>query len=248
MSLSPDDIQNLVTIAFCLEPLADKPGCTTRAFDLPDKPLTDFIIAGVNVGHYFRALAQDVRQSSTTDIFSHFVPALVASNTYKSPKTVNFGLLEIMFPVVYARLTVDDPGAIADQTVALMKRPNNRDVQHLIAARKEAWKSSAQEDKKFFTGDGFLDAASPYDFYLRLLDSYPPNNSNHQWAAQYKNGLPAFRDALACLLARPGDPLAAIAESFRRIKMKDPELKNGIIADMGCAALFVHYSFLNNAR
>ena len=38
MNLSPELIQDLVTVAFCLEPLSEKEGCTSRSNDLPDKP------------------------------------------------------------------------------------------------------------------------------------------------------------------------------------------------------------------
>lgn len=243
MALTPDDIQDLVTIAFCLEPLADKPGCTTRFVDLPGKPLTDFVIAGINSGRHFRALAKDVGENPETDIFAHFVPALVATNAHKSAKTINFGLLEIMFAVVYARLHTNDPDQMVDQISAALRRPNQRDVLYLIAARKEAWQSSEKEDRKFFPGDDFVDAASPYDFYLRLLKTYPPDHANHQWATQFTTGLPAFCEARAALKARPADPLGALAEAFRQTKVKDSTLKNGIIADMGAAALFVHLSF-----
>lgn len=244
MQLDPDEIQNLVTLAFALEPLAEKPGCTSRLVDLPGKPLSDFIITGINVGKFFRLHAQDTLANAEACIFTYFLAALKSANRYKSPKTLNFGLLEIMFPVVSARLHVASVDEVVDCTIQLMQRVSSADVRALIDARKEAWKSSQQEGKRAFDGKVFAHAVSPFAFYELLYAAYPKDSSNNQWAMQYMEGLPVLRQFLDGLL-NTTDALASIARTYIHVVNDMPELKKGIIADMAAAALFIHYSFLN---
>lgn len=243
MPLTPDDVQDLVTLAFCLEPLAEKEGCTNRVVDLPGKPLTDFLIAGINVGKYFRMLAQDVARHPHADIFGYHLVALQHTNRYKTPKTVNLGLLEIFFPVVYARLIEDDPNKVIPAVVMLMQRENVRDVQSLVDAWLEAWKTSTNERKRSFTGDGSRDARSPFELYMQLMKIFPKDSASYQWSDEYKNGLPTLTRIFAELQKRGADPLHATAQAYHEIQREQPHLKKGIIADMCAAALFLWYSF-----
>ncbi|MBL7147848.1 MAG: hypothetical protein ISS82_03420 [Nanoarchaeota archaeon] len=136
--MNPDKLQDLVTIAFCIEAISDKKGCTTRYTDLHGKPLENFIIAGINTGKYFRELASDILNNKNPNIFDYFVPALKACNLYKSQKTINFGLLEIMFPTVYARLISENSSEVIGNIINLMKKENTEDVQNLINAKRRS--------------------------------------------------------------------------------------------------------------
>ena len=90
--MTADDIQRWVEIAFTLEALSDKPGCTTRWEDLPGKPLSDFLIAGINVGPHFRRAVQKQLDDTNAPIFSEYVAAMKGANENKGPNTVNIGL------------------------------------------------------------------------------------------------------------------------------------------------------------
>lgn len=242
-TLTPDTIQDLVTIAFCLEPLADKPGCTTRFVDLPERPLADFIIAGINSGKYFRAVALEVLGKKSPGIFGHYVEALQGSNAYKSAKTVNFGLLEIMFPAVFARLQCDYEYAVVDKMIEVMKSERPEEVAQMIQARRVAWQTSSDAGKKNFTGDEFAHVLSPYEFYLMLRDHYPPGNSNHQWAEQYRQGLPIIRATITGLAQNQDAPLEVLSQVFNRVAQGQPDLRKGIVADMCATGLFLHLSY-----
>lgn len=67
------DIQGLTTKAFVLEALTDKPGCTTRYIDQPGKPLTDFMIAGINSAPFLQNLADDYSNNPNCDILPIFL-------------------------------------------------------------------------------------------------------------------------------------------------------------------------------
>ena len=241
MKLTPDSIQDLVTIAFCLEPLSDKPGCTTRFVDLPNRPLTDFIVSGINAGKFFRFFAQDIIDGKDPDIFFYHPTALLSSNQFKSSKIVNFGLLEIMFPAVYARMHCDIRDGVVDALLDSVKKHRPTEVRHLCDARKIAWKTSEKSEKTTFTGDEFLHTTSVHEFYEALYSHYPSDSSNHQWAEQYRLGLPIVREALECLEKMP--VLRALEVSYTSIHKAHPEWKVGIVADMCAAALFIHLSF-----
>jgi hypothetical protein len=244
MYLSPSKIQDIVTIAFALEPLSDKKGCTTRFRDLPGKPLEDFIIAGINASKYFRYFAEDLKKDSMTATFKYFPDALENSNHFKSPKTINFGLLEIMFPTVHARLLCDDKTVVVDKILEVLKINDSQDVEAQIEARKTAWKTSHNNSKKEFTGNEFVDSRSAYDFYMKMLDIYSPDNSSYQWATEFKGGLPTLTLALEQLSHPYKHMLEAIADAFHTTQRQKPDLRVGIIADMCAAALFLHLSYM----
>ncbi len=245
--LTPDEIQDLVTIAFTLEPLAEKAGCTTRTIDQPGKPLTDFLIAGINSSRYFRYLAEDVAVDPNMPIFAHYVEALRESNRYKSAKSVNFGLLEIMFPVVYARLICEKQNQIVDTIFSIMKRPSKQDVMHMINGRKTSWKTAKNPVKKNYTGEEDQDATSPWDLYENMHRRYAdrPEYSGYQWSQEYFDGLPTIRKTVTALQERPGAILDVLAKVYDEVRQEFPHQKVGMIADMCAAGLFLHLSFQN---
>ncbi|MEK9155374.1 MAG: hypothetical protein AAB839_01875 [Patescibacteria group bacterium] len=174
MTHSPHDIQRLVTIAFVLEALSEKEGCTTRTVDLPGKPLEDFLIAGINVGRHFQALAEDVvREGESVEIFRHFIPALTDANRNKSPKFVNFGLLESMFTTVAARMLTTSGSTAIERMTDLTVREKPRDVHHLLDARKRAWSTSTNEDKRNYDDSSSRGIRSISDFYRQLMREFP---------------------------------------------------------------------------
>jgi hypothetical protein len=241
MGLEPADVQDLVVTAFTLEALTEKEGCVTRTRDLPGKTLPDFLIAGINTGRYFALLASDVLRDQETPIFTYYVPALANSNRNKSEKTVNFGLLEIMFPTVYARMLDKKSDTIAHTIIGIMHRPSMSDVFAMRRARSIAWSTSEKQQKQRIEFEHLAQARSPMDFYGRLYTNTDPSTSHHQWAAQYHEGLPLLRDYLTSLAAAR-NPQAGIEATYNTWREKRPEIKRGILSDFAAAALFVHLS------
>lgn len=242
-NLNPDNIQDLVVKAFCVEAISDKKGCTTRYVDLDNKPLLDFVIAGINVGKYFRSLASDIQKNTNPLIFKHYLPALNNSNLHKSQKTINFGLLEIMFPVVYARMISNLHSHVMDNIINIMKKENTKDVENLIMARKEAWKTSIDKEKRDFDGSKFNSFKSPYEFYMALMNVYGEDSSNYQWASEYKKGLPILRKFFNNFMLSNKPLLEEIKDSFNQIRDENPSTRLGIIADMCAAAIFLYLSY-----
>lgn len=245
-TLSPSEVQELVTKAFVIEAITDKPGCTTRYVDLPGKPLQDFIIAGINSSKIFRTFAEARNDDPTTTVFSHNLSALKSANKHKSTKYINFGLLEIMFPVVAARLETDKPDKVIDRVIELVKATTNADVKHLLATRRLAWSTSESPHKVGFQPDKYKNLDSVWDFYMAFNKDFPPESSNFQWTEQYKQGLPILKSFFDKYLEK-GEILQSTTAIFRELKEANPKVAVGIIADMCAAAIFLWLSFSSNA-
>ncbi len=241
-NLSPHDIQNLVTKAFVLEAITDKPGCTTRFHDLAGKPLQDFIIAGINSSESFRLFAEQYYQNSSAPIFSWNLHALQYSNQHKSSKYINFGLLEILFPTVAARLKTEEPSEVIEKIIWLIKETSNDDVQYILETRQFAWSTSVNDLKTEFDHKKYSPSASVWEFYGRMRQDFPSDHSNHQWADEFYNGLPILRQFFDAYMSCDRI-LDTTTQTFKQVRTENPEIRIGIIADMCAAAIFLWLSF-----
>jgi hypothetical protein len=244
MQISPEEIQDLTTIAFCLEPLAEKEGCTTRTKDLPDKPLGDFLIAGINSSKYFRYLAQDLKEDKSVPVFKYLPVALVNTNNYKSLKTINFGLLQIMFFAVKARVLEDDRTNIIAKMSEILNKESLASAQFLLESCKKAWRTSSNSAKRDFNADAYQDVSSLSDLYQKIAGDYPSDHSLHQWSNELLNGFKLIDSMLNIFGKMEGSRLDVLASIFNKAKKDNPALKNGIIADFCAAALFLDLSYL----
>ncbi len=240
-------VQNLVAKAFCLEAIADKRDCTGRHKDLPGKPLEDFVIAGINSSRYFHDLAVD-RQNGSKQIYTHYSAALKASNQHKSPKYVNFGLLEIMQAVVCARLDCNKPGQIIATLQKVLDGGTKDDVKNMMKARKIAWSTSTSSEKYnlrlSLETSVAKSATSPADFYQTLRTNLELDNSSRQWVDQYRTDWPILKELFDGLMSSK-EPLVLdrITSVFNPLREKHQNIKIGILADMCAAAIFLYLSF-----
>lgn len=241
-TLSSKDVQNLVTKAFVLEAITDKPGCTTRYEDLAGKPLQDFIIAGINASGSFADFTTAFTTDSATPIFSYNLEALKSSNWHKSPKNINFGLLEIMFPTVAARLVDDNPDTVINTILDLIKKTTDKDVDEIMKTRKLAWSTSTKSLKFAFPFLKYESMASVWEFYEAVKQDFEPETSHHQWCADFEAGLPTLRRFFEAYSAK-GEVLQSTQAVFLAERAENPHVSVGIVADMCAAAIFLWLSF-----
>lgn len=242
--LSVGDVTSLVAKAFCLEAIADKTDCTGRHVDLPDRPLEGFIVAGINSSLSFADFAKS-RYKGSKSVYSHYVDALKASNKHKSQKYVNFGLLEIMFPVVAARLLCKDPKKVVKTINSVLSSGTSEDVTEMLNARKTAWSTSKNPQKNAFEYQKpIADASSPADFYQRILEHGRTHTSSMQWVEQYEEDWPLLQQMFDGLQdSQEPAILDRITSVFNPIREKNEDVRIGILADMCAAAIFLHLSF-----
>lgn len=240
--LTPANIRTLTAKAFVLEAITDKPGCTTRFHDLPGKPLQDFILAGINVSEHFGIFAEHYLEDPKTPIFSQNVAALKASNLHKSTKTVNFGLLEVLFPTVAARLSDNSPETVIDTLIKLIHTTTADDARTLLETRSIAWASSTSSLKTGFDIDKYRMHRSVWELYEAFYHDFSAETSSYQWVAEYKAGLPVMRSFFSAYMSA-GEVLAATTTVFQKERSEHPDIAIGIVADMCAAAIFLWLSF-----
>lgn len=244
MQLTAEAIGLLVQRALVLEPLADKPGCTTRYEDLPGRPLESFVLAGVNVGPVFARFAGERLSGQEQRIFYHFRQALEEGRVHTDGKYVNFGLLEILFPAVAARLACDDPNRVVAKIIELMQQAPQSDVRELVAARELAWSTSDKREVKLKDLTPVVRAApNPYAFYGVLLAA-EPHGSAAEWATNYREGLPLLAQQFSSLRSQTkGTLLDKVKIAYDEVHRLYPDVRVGILADMNAAAIFLHLSY-----
>ena len=240
--LTPSDIRTLVAKAFVLEAISDKPGCTTRYEDLPGKPLQDFIMAGINASDIFGEFAADYIKDPTISVFSYNVRALQRSNQHKSPKNINFGLLEIMFPTVAARLIDNNPNTVIDTIVDLIQKTSRHDVVEILKTRKIAWSTSTNGKKTNYPFVKYESCDSLWSFYGAVKDDFTPDVSHYQWSDDILAGLPTLRHFFTAF-QKDGSLLKNTKVVFQSERKDRPHISIGILADMCAAAMFLWLSF-----
>ncbi|HSX33139.1 MAG TPA: hypothetical protein VLF91_02265 [Candidatus Saccharimonadales bacterium] len=243
MELTPQTTALLVQRALVLEPLADKQDCTTRFVDLPNRPLENFVLAGINVGPVFEEFGRDWLAGGETRLFHRFVDALEVSNEHGSGKFVNFGLLEILFPAVAARIVCREPEQMVPTIIDLMEQAPASDVAEMVRARELAWSTSEKRDAKLKDLTPAVRAAEhPYDFYERVVQG-DPHGSTAEWVDNYKQGLPLLGEQFEALRTHPpASMLDKIQAAYDAVRAKNPGVRTGILADMSAAAIFLYLS------
>lgn len=236
--IDPERVARCAQLAFVLEAVSNKPGCTTRYMDLPGKPLSSFLVAGVNAGSWIRRSAEAWSQGETS-IFVNLAETLRASRDHASGKIVNFGLLEILFLVAYARCRAIDGTSAIDLIPAVIVESGRSDVECLLAARKVAWSTSTTPEKQDFQSVDYVDCMSVQEFYTRLRETYPETSSNRQWAVEIQDGSPVLRMFFDGMPRDAEEILSHVERVYPEVLRQFPLVKKGIIADMCAAAIFL---------
>jgi hypothetical protein len=247
MILHSQDTALIAQKALCLEALADKEGCTTRYVDLEGRPLESFIISGINVGPAVQSFADDWLSvgRQETRLFHRFEEALLASQVHRTGKFVNFGLLEILFPAIAARLTCNEPDRVIDKMIELMGKAPASDVAALINARGQAWSTSEKRATKLadITPEA-KKAANPLEFYAAVFEVTPKDSASYQWIDNYNNGLPLLRRQFEYMKGSDEPILIKIGRAYEPVRRDHPQTRVGILADMSAAAIFLHLSYM----
>ncbi|MBI4440883.1 hypothetical protein HY639_01830 [Candidatus Woesearchaeota archaeon] len=107
--LTPRDIRRHVQLAGVLEPLSEKPGCTTRTRDMPRQKLEYFVTAAVIIGDAFEDLACLLQHGYPQTTYDLAYRAQADSKKNRRGGRTNQGIIEFLFPIVVTQL-VTKPG------------------------------------------------------------------------------------------------------------------------------------------
>ncbi len=246
MKITPQKNRQCVQIAFILEPILDKNGCSTRFHDLPGKPISDFLISAINIGQIIEGYADTVINKKSRQLFSHFHNAIQISNEYKSKKYMNVGLLEAMFVSIKTRLDSNSLEEALNNYKNTQKNTNNQDIVDYIKAFKLAWSTARNGYKRDIIETMEKEVSKYSNFYdwyeLKLMMSKDPSTSTFQWIRESREGYPLIKRFVEEIDESNG-LIKSIENSYNKIHAENPLLKVGILADLSAAALFLYLSY-----
>lgn len=246
MKLTPEKIRQLVEIAFVMEPIINKMGLTTRYIDLPNKPLADFLISGINVGTVFEEYVESVLYTQNVQLFSHFSKAVRASNQYKSKKYISLGLIQFMFITVKVRLSYKTLSKALQGFLPIIMKTTKQDLICHEDGIAIAWTTSTNEEKKHILHlvqqmtivsnnlyEGFL-------FFEKHLENH--SFSGYQVAEEYLQGFPTIKRIVQEIDNKKG-LLKSIEDSYNLIVKGEPDTNLSLLADFTACAIFLYLSY-----
>ena len=109
MNTELKDIPRLVQLAFALEPIPDKEGCTTRYKDVVDNlKLEYFIASAINIRPAVKKLVRRVSKEFPQTTYDLLMQAFVESHKNRGGKRINTGMLEMIWPILIACVIFED--------------------------------------------------------------------------------------------------------------------------------------------
>lgn len=241
--IDPHEIERRVILSLILEPLAEKEGCTTRTKDISgDLRLADLQVAAINVGQYFYELALRVKkENGQPKIFYDLAFEALKGSTknIKNDKFINFGLVEILFPIVLSQLVYGGRGiAVIKNTLKVLKNSSPTDARFKDRMRTLAWSTSRKSYKRQF----------PINFYSKnLYENYRVNiqsgkergvSTHSRWSLEMTKGLPILQRMYKNAKKHSQRGLITAIEECYKSGLKEFP-KEGVIADYTAAVAYL---------
>ncbi len=150
----PEKVMKNIALAFALEPIPDKRGCTTRYSDLkPTITLEMLTSAAVNSSVAYLHLARYCLEHQTVKgSYQYLFEAMTFSKWGRGGGKTNQGMLEFTVPIVAAQMVYDpraekNPLRLLEKTSLYLKETSERDVEYLIETKKRGNVFSNVQDK-----------------------------------------------------------------------------------------------------
>ena len=241
IKIDPHELQRQVELAFVLEATIPKEQCTSRYQDIgPKQRYEDFVISAINSGKYFFELAERMNRSQTQPkpFYDLAYKALIESQKQRSGKIVNYGLLEVMFPVAVARYVYNEDGHGAlDFIPQVLQATSEEDVKFVAAMRKLIYSRS---DKQFKRGFPFNEEGrNVFEHYQHHQTI--AHEASRLFVRELIEGMPLTR-LIYNHLTQADKPLTErVNEGFNKAHSL-LRLPYGALADFTAAALFLFIS------
>ncbi|MCI8466865.1 MAG: hypothetical protein HFI08_01530 [Bacilli bacterium] len=236
MNYNSLDIMHYVILASILEPIPEKKGCTTRKNDWQNKSkLEYFLISGVNIGRVFHELAERIKHNNYKQ------PDLIYDLAYKAQKEslknrkggkINFGIIELMIPIVTTQLIEQKYDiSILDKVEKMLQNTTKEDVKYHYQFRK-----IAKDVSKQFPNTTIYDTPNLYEYYK--IDKSELENDVHK---EYITKFERIKQAYYILETtyKDGDLLDISINAYNTI-LKDCNNYSGLAADYICVALYFY--------
>jgi len=130
--LTPQEVLRNVVLAGVLEPIPEKPGCTTRSTDLNERAKLEYFLTGaVNIGWDFYKLAKRIKKNGFSQpvvIFDTALKAQEHSFQNRSGNRINFGIIGPLVPVVTSQLVYGGDGPeVLKRTTDVLRSTGRKD-------------------------------------------------------------------------------------------------------------------------
>ncbi len=249
----PEEIARKFMLACALEPLADKPGCTTRFVDLKDsKRLEYFIAAAINSGFVIAKLVEKLQANKSIAGAYKILPSLViASKFNRHGGKINQGILEPILPIIAAQVLHFeeirlDPLKVLPLATSLLQQTTPDDVASLIWSKIIGNKISGVEDK--------------YPVIERTCDNignYYAQELSDEMAAkhltgilhnrQFLTGFEDIRDMILWMKKAEGGLLEKSVYAYNRLRERyEDKIGVGLAADHCAVALYVYIALIDH--
>lgn len=253
LSLS-EELARKFMLATALEPLANKPGCTTRFQDIKEsKRLEFFITAAINSGFVITKFVDYlVMHRTLAGAYRFFPQAVLASKFNRCGGKINQGILEALLPIIAAQVIFYDriknnPLQVLSLASQLLKNTTTADVDNLILGKKIANKISGVERK--YPVRHFR-AKNVYEYYFAdwQKEKRKDDLTGILHNQQFIDGFKTVRSMLCVMLkSKEKRLLDKVSQAYRMIYKKyHSQVGVGLIADHCAVCLYVYLALIQH--
>lgn len=135
LQISPNEIARIAQLAFILEPIANKPGLTTRYSNKNrNLKLENFLVAGINIGDAFRELAERLYKCKDLPI-TYDIALQSQKDSFKNRigSRLIYGGIISLFPLIITQIRIQstDPYTILNNVEHVLKQTHREDALYL---------------------------------------------------------------------------------------------------------------------
>ena len=228
---NPRETRRFVTLACALEPLSDKPGCTTRETDISRHlRLEYFVAAAINVGDAFEQLVERILREGKQPsvIYDLAFKAQLDCAKNRGGGRINQGMLEMLIPIVASQIIFDPnyklrPGEVLERAKGVMQATSREDAMELVKMKRLAYDFSAYHDREV---PEHPEAANVYDYYfLELQNSASPTSKAHN--REFVMGFPTVKQMYDSIME------SRLPRFNRKVENAYGEIRQGIHRGIG---------------
>ena len=236
--LTARDVRRYVQLAGVLEPLSEKPGCTTRTKDLPGQKLEYFVTAAVNIGDVFEDLANRLHHGFPQTTYDLAYRAQADSKKNRRGGRTNQGIIEFLFPLVITQCVNQSPTlhALFDYLPDIMQQTTSEDTFWLQQMQNLAFAMSGYYHRAF----SIMPAANIPTYYThRLVQAEKPSDLYHN--REMVENYPTLQKMFTMQVGGPLSERMAIL--YSAIKNGQSGMPCGMIADLVACYIYLEFSY-----
>lgn len=246
-SYTPREVRRCIQLALALEPLPEKPGCTTRSKDCSRHLKLEYFITGaINVGDAFEDLAVRLQSSREQPVlYDLALKAQLDSKKNRAGGRINEGMIEMLTPIVAAQLIYNgDRTKSVDEVLRctddVLKNAPHEDVANLVALKRLSYDLCAYHGR-YVSDHGAL---TVMEFYQKELNtSERPVSCLHN--TEILSGFPVSNRIYKMLASQPEVDLSKrVREAYLSVRENEHKelTEGGLTADVCGVALYLLFS------